>query len=95
MDHTDERWIRLLEIASEELDIRTFEESGKATTDVRLVRISSVARALERAYDLGLLTGYTVREARVPEAVRSETTRPAEEEKVCAVVRSIADITLR
>jgi hypothetical protein len=95
MDHTEERWIRLLEIASEELAVRTFEESGKATNDVRLVRISSVARALERAYDLGLLMGFAVREARVPETARSEADCPAEEEKVCAVVRNISDYALR
>ena len=50
-------WAQLVAIASEELGIHSFNESGKYTTDVRLVRISTIARALERAYDLGLATG--------------------------------------
>jgi|tagenome__1003787_1003787.scaffolds.fasta_scaffold19931701_2 hypothetical protein len=47
----------LIAIASDELGIHSFTESGKVTTDVRLIRVANLARALERAYDLGLLMG--------------------------------------
>ncbi|HEX3382773.1 MAG TPA: hypothetical protein VHU21_23650 [Paraburkholderia sp.] len=50
-------------IASEELGISSLTESGKISTDVRLVRIADLANALQRAYDVGLLMGHTVARA--------------------------------
>jgi hypothetical protein len=50
----------LLSIAHETLGIATFELSGKASADLRIVRVDSLARALEAAYDAGLITGRRV-----------------------------------
>ncbi|CAE6703115.1 hypothetical protein R69927_03141 [Paraburkholderia domus] len=53
----DARLDLLLSIAHEALGITTFELSGKASADLRIVRVDSLARALEAAYDAGLMTG--------------------------------------
>lgn len=88
-------WDPLVTIASEELGIRSFAESGKATTDIRLVRISSVAKALERAYDFGLLMGHTVTQAEHPNTKRSKLTCRADQDWVRAVAKDILRTYLR
>lgn len=64
-------WKPLIAIASEELGIHSFTESGKVTKDVRLVQVSSLAKALERAYDFGLLMGHNVARAEHPKTKQS------------------------
>lgn len=56
----DARLNLLLSIAHETLGIATFELSGKASADLRIVRVDSLARALEAAYDAGLVVGHNV-----------------------------------
>lgn len=51
----------LLDIARETLGIETFSMSGKLTADFHVVAADDVARALEAAYDAGLVVGYSVR----------------------------------
>lgn len=50
----------LLGIARETLGIRTFEPTGKITADFHLVSAEAIARALEAAYDAGLVVGHSV-----------------------------------
>jgi hypothetical protein len=59
-ERNEVHWEPLAAIAREELGVPSLVESGKITTDVHLVRIASLAQALERAYDLGLLMGHRV-----------------------------------
>lgn len=54
----EERFALLEMIASETLGIETLESTGKLTADFRIIGIENLARALESAYDLGLVTGY-------------------------------------
>ncbi|CAE6695393.1 DUF6900 domain-containing protein [Paraburkholderia nemoris] len=56
----DARLELLLSIAHETLGIATFELSGKPSADLRIVRVDSLARALEAAYDAGLMVGHRV-----------------------------------
>ncbi|MBP0590675.1 hypothetical protein J8I87_13295 [Paraburkholderia sp. LEh10] len=84
-------WEPLIAIASEELGIHSLTESGKATADIRLVRVSSVAKALERAYDFGLLMGHSVGRAEHPKTRRSELTSHAERDRVRAAAADILD----
>jgi hypothetical protein len=56
----DAHWDLLLSIAEETLDIKTFELSGKASIDFRVISVENLARALEAAYDAGLMVGYEV-----------------------------------
>ncbi|WP_206001729.1 DUF6900 domain-containing protein [Paraburkholderia aromaticivorans] len=79
----------LLVIASEELEIGSFEETGKVATDILLVRISSIERALERAYDFGLLMGHTVSQAEYPNARRSKRTCRTDHDWVRAAATDI------
>jgi hypothetical protein len=85
-------WDPLVAIASEELDIHSFTESGKPTHDVRLVRLSSVAQALERAYDLGLLIGHTVSRAEHPMTKRSKLACRSEQDWVRAAAQDILNM---
>lgn len=77
----------LLAIAREELGISTLIEEGKASTDIRLIRIASLASALKRAYDFGLLMGHHV--------ARAERSRPTWSKLNCRaqqeLVRSAAE----
>jgi hypothetical protein len=50
----------LLAIARENLGIETFELTGKASGDFRIVSVDDVCRALEAAYDAGLVVGHSV-----------------------------------
>jgi hypothetical protein len=59
-DVQDAHWDLLLSIARETFDIETFELSGKASVDFRVVSVDNLARALEAAYDAGLMVGYSV-----------------------------------
>jgi hypothetical protein len=52
----DERFELLEMIASESLGITSLAATGKA--DFRVIGVENLARALESAYDLGLVTGY-------------------------------------
>ena len=79
----------LVAIASEELGIHSFEESGKVSTDIRMVRISSLAQALERAYDFGLLMGHTVSRAEHPKTKRSKLTCRPDQDWVRAAAKDI------
>ncbi|MGF6773260.1 hypothetical protein P3T18_005765 [Paraburkholderia sp. GAS199] len=56
----DTREDLLLSIAQDTLGIATFELSGKPSADLRIVRVDSLARALEAAYDAGLMVGHRV-----------------------------------
>ncbi|WP_233886887.1 DUF6900 domain-containing protein [Paraburkholderia flagellata] len=77
-------WESLKAIAREELGISTLTESGKISTDVRLVRIAALASAFERAYDLGLLMGHMVARAEQGKAMASKSRCRAEQEWVRA-----------
>ncbi|BAN27540.1 DUF6900 domain-containing protein [Caballeronia insecticola] len=52
-------WEPLLTIARDELGIHSFDPVGKPSSDIRMCRVEDIARALERAYDFGLLVGHT------------------------------------
>ncbi|WP_233885220.1 DUF6900 domain-containing protein [Paraburkholderia flagellata] len=54
----DERLELLLAISRRTLGIETFELTGKPTADARLVSVEDIGRALESAYDAGLIVGY-------------------------------------
>ncbi|SAK85231.1 hypothetical protein AWB81_04346 [Caballeronia arationis] len=54
----DERFELLEMIASESLGITSLAATGKLTADFRVIGVENLARALESAYDLGLVTGY-------------------------------------
>lgn len=56
----DAHWDLLLSIARETLGIETFDLSGKASADFRVISVESLANALEAAYDAGLMIGYSV-----------------------------------
>ncbi|HEY1610093.1 MAG TPA: hypothetical protein VGG24_12570 [Paraburkholderia sp.] len=56
----DERVDLLLAIAGRAMDIDTFEPTGETGTDLREVNVEDVGRALEAAYDAGLLVGYRI-----------------------------------
>jgi hypothetical protein len=58
----------LLAIASENLDIATFELTGKPSADFRIVSVDDICRALEAAYDAGLLVGHSVARGRTVDA---------------------------
>lgn len=53
----DERLELLQSIAYETLGIASLESTGKPTADFRVISIENLARALEAAYDAGLLVG--------------------------------------
>lgn len=54
----DDRLELLTAIASKTLGIERFEPTGDHAADFRLVSAEDVGRALEAAYDAGLLVGY-------------------------------------
>lgn len=56
----DERVELLLRIARTTLDIRTFALTGEPETDLHRVRADDIGRALEAAYDAGLIVGRRV-----------------------------------
>jgi hypothetical protein len=56
-------WEPLLTIARDELGIESFDPMGKPSADIRMCRVEDIGRALERAYDFGLLVGHTVTRA--------------------------------
>jgi hypothetical protein len=56
----DERIELLLAIARRGLDIDTFEPTGENDIDLREISVEDVGRALEAAYDAGLLVGYRI-----------------------------------
>ena len=68
---SDAHWEPLLAIAREELGIDSLDPTGKASTDIRLCRIEDLGRALERAYDFGLLVGHRVTRAGCTPAPRA------------------------
>jgi len=57
---SDERIDLLLAIARRALDIHTFDVTGERKLDLREVSVEAVGRALEAAYDAGLLVGYRI-----------------------------------
>jgi hypothetical protein len=63
---TEARWDLLRSIARETMGIESFEPRGKATTDFRVIGVENLARALEAAYDAGLVVGYSVAKDRDP-----------------------------
>jgi len=65
----DERFELLLAISRRTLGVDSFELTGKLTTDARLVSADDVGRALESAYDAGLLVGYRMGRAECEESV--------------------------
>ncbi|MDR3101420.1 MAG: hypothetical protein LBV73_30690 [Paraburkholderia sp.] len=56
----DERLELLLAISRRTLGIKHFELTGKQTADCHLVSVEDVGRALESAYDAGLIVGRRV-----------------------------------
>ncbi|MBN3807978.1 hypothetical protein [Paraburkholderia sp. Ac-20347] len=54
----DERLELLLAISRRTLGIERFELTGKQTADFHLVSAEDVGRALETAYDAGLIIGH-------------------------------------
>lgn len=54
----DERVELLLAIAHKTLGVESFELSGKPRVDYHIVSVEDVGRALEAAYDAGLLVGH-------------------------------------
>ncbi|MEM5420929.1 hypothetical protein AB3X91_11560 [Paraburkholderia sp. BR14263] len=54
----DERLELLLAISRRTLGIESFELTGKPTADAHLVSAEDIGRALESAYDAGLIVGY-------------------------------------
>ncbi|WP_042263585.1 DUF6900 domain-containing protein [Paraburkholderia heleia] len=54
----DERLELLLAISRRTLGIESFELTGKPTADVHLASAEDIGRALESAYDAGLIVGY-------------------------------------
>ncbi|MGA7777574.1 MAG: hypothetical protein WCA85_07650 [Paraburkholderia sp.] len=56
----DERLALLRTIAAEILGIDRLEPIGKPTADFRIVDVEQLTRALEAAYDVGLLVGHRV-----------------------------------
>ncbi|QBQ99699.1 DUF6900 domain-containing protein [Paraburkholderia pallida] len=56
----DERLELLLAISRRTLGIEDFELTGKPTVDYHLVSVEDVGRALEAAYDAGLIVGHRV-----------------------------------
>ena len=54
----DERLEILLAISRRTLGIESFELTGKLTADAHMVSAEDIGRALESAYDAGLLVGY-------------------------------------
>ncbi|WP_395069885.1 DUF6900 domain-containing protein [Paraburkholderia silvatlantica] len=54
----DERLELLLAISRRTLGIERFELTGKPTADAHLVSAEDIGRALESAYDAGLIVGY-------------------------------------
>ena len=51
-------WPALVAIADQNLQINSFEETGQKLADIRLLRVSDVANALEQAFQMGLSVGY-------------------------------------
>jgi hypothetical protein len=82
-------WEPLEVIANEELGIDTLTESGKLTADVRLVRIGALSNALQRAYDLGLLTGHAVAKAEQVTVVGAELQSHTEQDWVRAAATDL------
>lgn len=56
----DERLALLQAISTEVLGIEKLEPTGKPTADFRIVNIEHLTRALEAAYDAGLVVGQRV-----------------------------------
>ncbi|WP_322105629.1 DUF6900 domain-containing protein [Paraburkholderia sp. J41] len=56
----DERLELLLAISRRTLGIENFELTGKPTVDLHLLSADDVGRALESAYDAGLLVGHRI-----------------------------------
>jgi sulfite reductase beta subunit-like hemoprotein len=54
----DERLELLLAISSRTLGIESFELTGRQTLDLHVVNVEDLGRALEAAYDAGLLVGH-------------------------------------
>ncbi|MBP0590676.1 hypothetical protein J8I87_13300 [Paraburkholderia sp. LEh10] len=46
-------WPALLAIADQDIEIKSFEQTGKKLVDNRLLRMTDVANALEQAYSDG------------------------------------------
>ena len=65
----DERLELLLAISRRTLGIESFELTGKLTNDARLVSADDVGRALESAYDAGLLVGYNMARAECEQSI--------------------------
>ena len=63
----DERLELLLAISRSTLGIERFELTGKPTADCHLVSAEDVGRALESAYDAGLIVGRRIGRAEAME----------------------------
>ncbi|MEM5404464.1 MULTISPECIES: DUF6900 domain-containing protein [Paraburkholderia] len=63
----DERLELLLAISRRTLGIESFELTGKPTADAHLVSAEDIGRALESAYDAGLIVGYRMGRAECEE----------------------------
>ncbi|MEX3967333.1 hypothetical protein AB4Y42_34750 [Paraburkholderia sp. EG286B] len=63
----DERLELLMAISRRTLGIESFELTGKPTADAHLVSAEDIGRALESAYDAGLIVGYRMGRAECEE----------------------------
>ena len=63
----DDRLELLLAISRRTLGIESFELTGKPTADVHLLSAEDIGRALESAYDAGLIVGYRMGRAECEE----------------------------
>jgi len=63
----DERLELLLAISRRTLGIESFELTGKPTADAHLLSADDIGRALESAYDAGLIVGYRMGRAECEE----------------------------
>ena len=63
----DDRLELLLAISRRTLGIESFELTGKPTADAHLLSADDIGRALESAYDAGLIVGYRMGRAECEE----------------------------
>ncbi|SAK92295.1 hypothetical protein AWB75_06527 [Caballeronia catudaia] len=61
----------LMTIARDELGIESFDATGEAGEEFRMCRVEDIGRALERAYDMGLMVGHTVTRAECAQGQRA------------------------
>jgi hypothetical protein len=74
---SDERLVTLREIAHECFGVETFSLSGQAPDAPVVVSAESIVRALESAYDIGLIAGYRLNRIHAAHSVYERRTHDA------------------